>query len=31
MGNLEDAYLKWAIPQSEVEKNTNIKQNEGWN
>lgn len=26
-----DAYLKWAIPQSEVEKNTNIKQNEGWN
>ena len=25
------AYLKWAIPQSEVEKNTNIKQNEGWN
>lgn len=26
-----DAYYKWAIPQSEVEKNTNIKQNEDWN
>ena len=26
-----DAYLKWAIPHSEVDKNTIFKQNEGWN
>lgn len=26
-----NAFLKWAIPQSEVEKNTNLQQNDYWN